>query len=222
LIYEFPSAQTPIRQGDVFYPIPRIEMSLSELPVINEAGVVEVRRWNDISAMGKPVVASLGVRPTVGIVISQNCDAVRADDIALAEIRDFTDVERKSKQTASAKAWVSIITQHARLNLKWFYLPPDNRMGFHQKMGVDFLTILRVARIDLENMRAARLGRLNDLATEHFRERLSDFFRRYAYDEWYPLNGDEYAEYKREYHEAKPFDWQASQSIAPNLPPSTE
>lgn len=130
-------------------------------------------------------------------------------DITLCEIRSFRDVERKAAQTSSAKSWKNIITQHARINLKWFYLPPDAQMGFADKMAVDFTVTLRVPRTDLEDLRDLRKGRLNEVADEHFRERIGEFFRRYPYDEWYPLDRDELRVYLNEYPDAVPFPWQS-------------
>jgi hypothetical protein len=128
--------------------------------------------------------------------------------ITLCEISKFRDVERKSKDTTSAKSWKNIITQHARINQKWFYLPPDEKIGFSEKMAVDFMVTLRVPRAELEELRDLRKGRLNEIADEHFRERIAEFFRRYPYDEWYPLDSEELKAYLGEYPDAKPFPWQ--------------
>jgi len=144
----------------------------------------------------------------MAIVATQDCDALRSPDITLCEIREFREVERKSKETTAAKKWKDILTQHARINQKWFYLPPDDQIGFDKKMAVDFLVTIRVPREDLEEIRSLRRGRLNKMADEHFRERLTEFFRRYPYDEWYPLNKEEFAEYKKEYPDVVPFAWQ--------------
>ncbi|WP_155996384.1 hypothetical protein [Verrucomicrobium sp. 3C] len=51
---------------------------------------------------------------------------------------------------------------------------------------------------------------MNGIADEHFRERIAEFFRRYPYDEWYPLNQDELQTYLEEYPDAKPFPWQGT------------
>jgi hypothetical protein len=142
------------------------------------------------------------------IVITQDCDTVHSQDISLCEIRGFGEVEGKAKQTKDAKGWVSILAQHARLNLKWFYLPPEKNIGFEDKMAADFTVTLRVPRRELEAFRRFRKGRLNPVADEHFRERLSEFFRRYPYDEWYPFNQEELAEYQKKYPDATPFPWQ--------------
>jgi len=79
-------------------------------------------------------------------------------------------------------------------------------------MAVDFTVTLRVPRAELEELRSLRRGRLNPVADEHFRERIAEFFRRYPYDEWYPLNQEELEAYRREYPDTPPFPWQNIQS----------
>jgi len=207
MIYEFPGESVPIRQGDIFVGLPRVDISLSKVVVAEPSGE-RLASWVEVARRGEPVNIIVPVRPVTAIVATQDCDARHSRDITLCEIRDFRDVERKSKDTRSAKAWKNIITQHARINQKWFYLPADDRMGFTEKMAVDFMVTLRVPRQDLEGLRSFRRGRLNLVADEHFRERIAEFFRRYPSDEWYPLNGEEMESYKNEYPDAIPFAWQ--------------
>lgn len=207
MIYEFPDTSMRIRQGDIFMGLPRIDMSLKNVLIVSEVGE-RIANWAQIAEKGDPVNIIVPVRPVAAIVATQDCDAVRSRDITLCEIRSFRDVERKSKDTNSAKSWKNLITQHARINQKWFYLPPDDRVGFSEKMAVDFMVTLRVPRTELEELRDLRKGRLNQLAEEHFRERIGEFFRHYPYDEWYPLDQDELKAYLAEYPDAKPFPWQ--------------
>jgi hypothetical protein len=209
MIYEYPGPSEPIRQGDIFVGLPRIDISLNQVLLFSETGE-SVAKWADIAQKGEPVDIIVPVRPVAAIVATQDCDANHGRDITLCEIRGFRDVERKSKDTTSAISWKNIITQHARINLKWFYLPPDSEIGFSEKMAVDFMVTMRVPRADLEELRDLRRGRLNTIADEHFRERIGEFFRRYPYDEWYPLNQDELKAYTKEYPETKPFSWQVS------------
>lgn len=209
MIYDYPDATSDIRQGDIFISMPRIELSLSEIP-ITEDSQFAVAKWDQISDSQIPVSAVVQIRPVPAIVITQDCDCTRGRDICLCEIRDFPDVEAKAKDTKNPKAWASLLTQHARLNLKWFYLPPDERVGFKNKMAADFAVVLRVAREDLLSHIRLRTGRLNAIADEHFRERLSEYYRRYPFDEWYPLNPDEFREYRAKHAHAHPFPWQKS------------
>jgi hypothetical protein len=180
------------------------------LPVVGPGNEPELLSWTDVCRTSETVTALLAVKPVTAIVAFQDCDAVRAPDITLCEIRSFRDVERWSAQTTAPKKWVSIITQQARLNFKWFYLPPDSALGFVDKMGVDFQVVFTVPRLDLEELRHLRKGRLNDVAEAHFRERIAEFFRRYAYDEWYPLNPEEFEAYENDHTGAAPFPWQVT------------
>lgn len=150
------------------------------------------------------------VRPVTAIVATQDCDALRSRDITLCEVRPFLQVEGKANKDTKPKGYASILTQHSRINQKWFYLPADKCVGFDQKMGADFLVTLCLPLKDLMALRVRRRGRLNRVADEHFRERISEFFRRYPYDEWYALDEHELSEYNKTYPDAKPFSWQNS------------
>lgn len=208
MIYEYPPPDAPIRQGDVFVGLPRVEVSLGRIPVLEDDGSMVERDWRDIAAQEEEVTAVFPLCPVTAIVATQDCDATHGQDITLCEIRPFRQVERKAAQTTAPKKWKDILTQHARINQKWFYLPPDERIGFADKMAVDLMVTLRVPRVELEALRDLRRGRLNPLADEHFRERISEFFRRYPYDEWYALNADELKTYIDEYPGTQPFSWQ--------------
>ena len=205
MIYEFPDLDEPIRQGDVFVGIPRVEVSLKTICVIEEYELQETL-WEDISHQKEPISLVLPTRPVSAIVATQDCDAQRSIDISLCEIRKFQDIYNVSPK--SIDKWNEVITTHSRFNLKWFYLPPDPRIGFEDRMGVDFQVTLHVPRVELEEMIHFRKGRLNPTADEHFRERLSEFYRRYPYDEWYPLSKEEFERYKNKHPEAKPYSWQ--------------
>ena len=207
MIYEFPDQTAPIRQGDIFIGLPRIDLSLEQILLADEEGE-RIARWEELANQNNPVNIIVPVRPVASIVATQDCDASHSRDITLCEIREFRDVERKSKDTTAAKKWKNLLTQHARINQKWFYLPPSDQLEFSDKMAVDFLVTLRVPRKDLDNLRSLRRGRLNPIADEHFRERIGEFFRRYPYDEWYALDEEEMAAYTKEYPDAKPFAWQ--------------
>jgi hypothetical protein len=188
-----------------------MDISLQEFILIHE-GKTSTISWAELVEKGSldKIVGAVGIRPVTAIVITQDCDAVRSPDISLCEIMEFEGVEGKAKNTTKPKAWANLITQHARVNQKWYYLPISPAVGFNRKMAVDFRAVVRVGRPDLESIKARfRIARLNDVALPHFRERVGEFFRRYAYNEWYPLNKEEYEAYKGDKPEpSKPYDWQ--------------
>jgi len=208
MIYEYPSEDAPLRQGDIFLALPRVNMSLKHVPVMTPESEQLDMSWEEIVRKGEPVAAVLVVKAVAAILATQDCDASRAPDITLCEIRAFREVEGKARDAKRPRGWMKIITQHARLNQKWFYLPPDSRVGFDKKMAADFFLTIRVPREDLEHMRHLRHGRLNPVASAHFRERIAEFFRRYAYNEWYPLTPGEMEEYGKDYPDALPYPWQ--------------
>lgn len=207
MIYEFPDISMPLRQGDIFVGLPRIDISLQEIVLAEDSGE-RLLKWDDLATTNQSVKIIVPVQPVAAIIATQDCDSLRSRDITLCEIRDFRSVEGKSNDKTSVKGLVRIITQHARINQKWFYLPPDNQLGFTDKMAADFTVTLRIPREDLETVRFLRRGRLNDIADEHFRERISEFFRRYPYDEWYALNKEEMSAYQAEHHNCQPYPWQ--------------
>lgn len=195
MIYDFIDANAPIRQGDIFEGLPKVEVSLAELSVINDRNEAEAVTWDAIRQSGGPVTALLPLKSVWAMVITQDCDTIRAPDISLCEIRQLRSVIKLDDPT-TPKKWVSWIRRQAVANQKWFYMPPDPQLGFGDRMAVDFLASIRVAREDLENVRHLRKGRLNVTADEHFREKLAEFFRRYPYNEWYPFNKDEFEAYR--------------------------
>jgi hypothetical protein len=213
MIYTFPEPTSPIRQGDIFINVPILALPDDELPVIDDTDTPRTITWEEFATASESVSALIAVRPTIAVVGTQECDAVRAPNITLFEVRPFREIERKSKDTTKPAKWVPILTQHARINQKWFYLPSDEAIGFSEKMGADFLTPISIPRLALERLINFRKGRLNEVASQHFRERLADFFRRYAYDEWYPLTREELTEYQKNHPDAAPFSWQAETPI---------
>lgn len=212
MIYEAVANVDPIQQGDIFHGIPRVDFSMSRIDIIEEESTRQIS-WKDLldeQGNTTAVAAVLPVRSVDAIVITQNCDAARGEYLCLCQIDDFLDATGKTTSPPkNPNKWQSLITQHSRANLRWFYLPEYPNLGFRSRKAVDFRVVLRVARSDLEALKDLRIARLNDLATEHFRETLGQFFRRYPYDEWYPLNKEEFHAYAESKGETvQPFPWQ--------------
>lgn len=68
MIYEYPSVEAPIRQGDIFTGLPRVDVPLKKLTVVGEIEDVETD-WEIIVQSGEPVTAILPVRPVTAIVV---------------------------------------------------------------------------------------------------------------------------------------------------------
>jgi hypothetical protein len=212
MIYQPANTSDPIRQGDIFRRVPRVDLSLTTFAMIDENNTARKTTWLEaVDEADDSLVfpAVLPVKAVDAIVITQNCDAVRGEALSLCQIDDFLQATGKTEAPKTAKKWQSLITQHCRMNLRWFYLPADEAIGFAQPMAADFRLILRLPRPELDGLRELRVARLNDLAAAHFRETLAQFFRRYAYDEWYPLTKEQFAAYADNSHEpVQPYPWQ--------------
>lgn len=208
MIYEPLDDTDPIRQGDIFVDLPRVDISMARVMRVDEDGIGDAQSWESISQ--DSLSAVLPIKRVPGIVISQDCDNERAPDISFCEVAAFKIVEPRAAQTVKPGKWMSLITQHARINLKWFYLPPEAGL-FADKMAVDFRSVFRLSSDDVRNYINLRKKRLQKVARAHFRERLAEFFRRYPYDEWYPLNKEEFDQYRNEKgSDVKAFPWQES------------
>ena len=153
----------------------------------------EINWPESVPGFDKVVKAVLPVSSVTGVVITQNCDAVRGEFLSLCQVEEFLSVGQKGP--ANSKKWQSLIMHTARTTPRCFYLPAAPEADFERRMAVDFRVTLRVPRELLENLKRYRLVRLNQTANDHFRESIAHFFRRYAYNEWYPLTKEEFQEY---------------------------
>ena len=225
MIYETVSQGTPLRQGDIFKSIPRIDISLKEISVLARNSIEDLSASIEAYEMSWeeaiqdqdvvehkdtiPIIrAVLPVTIVSGIVVTQDCDAARADDVSLCEIASLGEIFKNAYNLKSVKSWAKTLTKDDTTTAKWFYLPEDRDFGFDERMAVDFMSILRLPRPHLETLKTFRIGRLTDIAYEHFKEKLSHFFRRYPVDPWYPLTKEEYQEYARERPGTNPYPWQ--------------
>jgi len=213
MIYERVAADAPIEQGDLFRCVPSLEISLSELPRVDGSGE-QLTRWRDIAAglseSSERVRVLVEVEPVLAIAVTQNCDAARKGSICLCQVERYLDVAGQQSEPKDAKAWQSLIVRMMRTNPRLFYLPPAPEFGLAERMAADFSIIQRIPRADLEEMRSGfRVARLKPVAAEHLRESLAFFFRRYAFNEWYPLDREEFLAYQASCREpVAPYEWQ--------------
>ncbi|MCZ7616855.1 MAG: hypothetical protein M5U32_00570 [Myxococcota bacterium] len=209
MIYESVGLDQPLKQGDIFRDVPRVDLSLTELAVLEDDACRQTT-WTEVIADTSKrdgLAAVLPIKPVMGVVMTQNCDAVRGEFVSLCQVELFSKVV--STPPATPKKWKDLIVQHSREHLRYFYLPEAPAFGIADRMAADLRVLLRLRRADLEAMRRNRIGRLNQVGTEHFRENLAQYFRRYPYDEWYPLTREEFEEYQKKSPEpVEPFPWQ--------------
>ena len=209
MIYDPVPQSAPIGQGDIFSAVPRVRVSLHAVMAIAPEGRPYETTWGDIiGAPHKRVTMAVPAEAVPAIVITQNCDALRDVCISLCEIVPLTQVLKDFERATSTNKRVNMLTQSARRHLKWFYLPPGEVVGFGERMAADFRSVIAVPRDELESHRRLRPGRLSLVAYDHFREHLAHFFRRYAYDEWYPLSKEEMDTYTQRHPDADRYPWQ--------------
>lgn len=208
MIYEPVEIGEPICQGDIFQNVPRVDFTLSDLAVIDEYNEPRAMSWQDLLATKatEPISAIFSVKPVTAIVITQNCDAVRGQSLSLCQIDNYLAAMNQAQPPKDAKGWQSLLMKNGRTNSRFFYLPESQQFSLPDKMAVDFRLVLPVPRTDLESLRHHRVARLNRVANEHFRESLGNFFRRYAYNEWYALSPEELRHYPDP--GAAPYEWQ--------------
>jgi len=205
MIYEFPNHSEPIRQGDIFVDIPRVEFELSStLSVLEQGDKISSISWEELVLNKKDVAAVFGVTLVPAIVVTQSCDAQRKEHVTLCEVVELTEIGSfKKRHEQNNKNKVKNLLKNERQIHNFFYLPPDDILGFETCKSIRFSHTIRMPRNVLETIIDNRKARLNDTAYEHFREKLSNYYRRYAFNEWYMLNKDELREYEY-FSELKP------------------
>ena len=222
MIYELVRGDADIRQGDIFRSIPRVDISLASLPVMEKDGELNETSWQDFidePEGDRALSVILPVRPVDAIVITQDCDCARGEYVSLCQIERYVEVAGLSASPPKDdEAWRRKIVKGMSEQPRLFYLPIDPRMGIPERMAVDFRVVLPVRRTDLESLRRSRIGRLNSVAYEHFRESLAQFFRRYPVNVWYPLSVAEFGKYsesiKPPEKKPSPYPWQVSREGA--------
>jgi hypothetical protein len=198
MIYEQVNLEEPLQQGDIFLSVPRPDFSLGNLAILSSDGQAEQVSWRELVEQGdiNNITAVIGIKPVMAIVISQNCDSTRGKDVSLCAVEPLTD-HMKDTPSQNPKSWNKQLLKHAH-NPRYFYLPPDDGLQIPNRMSADFRSVMRVDREDLLNFREYRIARLNDVASQHLRESLAQFFRRYPVNEWYPLTREEVVVYAEE------------------------
>ena len=143
------------------------------------------------------------------IVITQDCDALRDEELSFCEIGPLPEIWKQIANVTSLKKYADMLTRQGSEQIKFFYLPSDQRQEvFEDRMAIDFSSILRLPRSELESLKHLRIARLNDEAYQHFREKLAEYFKRYPVDPWYPLTKDEFEHYSQNREGVTPRPWQ--------------
>ncbi len=211
MIYEHAEPEQPIRQGDIFFPLPLPVVPLGEIAVAGKDGIRRPMPWLDVDAGHEELTCVMPVKRTWAIVASQDCDAAYSTLITFFAIGTFEEVTKLNPPSGGknqARWWSETLTKKARLYAKWFYLPQDEEIGFSDRMAVDFRAAFCLRRKELDRqITQLRRGRLGEIAYEHYRECIAQYYRRYPYNEWYPLSQQEFEAYARD-TEVERFPWQ--------------
>lgn len=178
MIYEPVKPDDPIRQGDIFKNVPRVDLSLANLAIADDDDYSRME-WRDLVAQGSAaqgVTAIVTIKAVTAIVITQDCDAVRGTYLSLCQMDEYLSSLNLKETPKNPKKWQSLIVERARTNPRLVYFPAAPENGLNERMAVDFRVVLRIPRTDLEALREFRIGRLNATAAEHFRETLAHFY----------------------------------------------
>ena len=209
-----------IRQGDIFCGIPKYSefdhLEVSEVGSTsvsrdekddaseNVPGATDIdweRKAKRLSDESQEFKTFLNIRPTIGIVLSQDCDVLRKEQITLLELNQHTWKTEKYnaeiiKTKNQAEKYINKLKEQFEPPSRQ-YLPQDTGGIFPGDMYINFHSVLYVDRLELKKMKKSfRLLRLNCIALNHFRHKLNAFFLRYASDLHYVMNQDEYEMYK--------------------------
>ena len=198
----------PLRQGDIFYNVPRVlgidvnslftRIEDSEKEVARE-GTEEIemamreKSWKN-KEVKDPLEVLLHVESVYAIIMTQDCDIQRDGYITLFKLvvsRYQRDV--KSLKKAFDKFRVDFE------GVGGMFLPApeqeEKRKKFERNMKVDFTQITHLMGEDLTLLKKYRMFSLNEMALEHFRHKIEQFFLRYAVDRHYVLSQEEFSSF---------------------------
>lgn len=215
MIYTNVGEEDPLQQGDILYPVPMfVPLTLDTIPKLSSNGDVISSDWVEDLQMKSLVTSGVAVKPVMCIVASQSCDASRASYISCFLIDEFENVTNKKLDGKEAKGRSDLIVAGQRKSGKWFYLPQDDNFMIQKPMAINFGRIFQLQRESLiSKLDTLRIGKLNSVAYEHYREMVAQYFTRYSYNEWYSLAADELSAYCKkispeEKSKMKIYDWQ--------------
>lgn len=219
-IYDEVNEDSSIKQGDIFLNLPFVLIKDSKLSTFeNDLKGVEIDLGKYTYKELKDTNILVNMRVLPGIIISQNCDILRNNCLSFCAIRPLEEVDATYKNGISQKRdldkkKIDYFTKKYKSQEKYFYLPNDNRSIFLKKMAVDFSTIFQIKTEVIKQLIKGRRLTLNNIALLHFRQKISNYFMRFVYDPWYPLNREEFEAYLNnsvndsERDITEPYDWQ--------------
>ncbi|EKE21845.1 MAG: hypothetical protein ACD_7C00114G0005 [uncultured bacterium] len=189
-----------LEQGDIFNCLPFFNIDSNLIKTIDSADgklfykKLDIKNYEaSLDGVLRNAVIDIHFKPA--ILITQNCDVLRSSYISFCEIRKFKDVDGSLDSITSEKRIVEFLTKKYAHQEKYFYLPAEDGV-FDDRMAVDFSRIYQIDRTLLEGMKNKRICSLNLVPLEHFRVKIANYFKRFAYNGWYLLNKAEFNVFK--------------------------
>ena len=221
-IYEKVKDGEGIRQGDVFRGIPKLNFTPEQDfngTILDVGGSVR-KEWSRLVDSNEPTKTPIIMEPTIGIVLTQDCDVTRNVRITLLEITEnklhssyidekLEEAKNKGKRGKTEKNVVKSYFNRLKEAFdgpKMMYLPKDippegGSRVFKKNMQIMFESVLYIGSEQLKTMTSKfRLFRLNETALDHFRQKINAYFLRYAVNMHYVMDNREYNFYKYMYH----------------------
>lgn len=196
--YKTPSTEDDLNQGDIFISLPFVQLESKIVTQMiesdNELKDIDISSYvPDEDQKTDLVVASIIWKP--GIIISQNCDATREEYLSFCEIRKLEDIDKDYAQIIhkTIERKIDYLSRKEyQHQFKYFYLLQDQGIFDGNKMAVDFRRIYQVKKEIIDALKNKRTIKLGGRSLDHFRSKLGNYFKRFAYDGWYVLNKEEY------------------------------
>ncbi len=207
-------------QGDIFLNLPFLKLDTTKIIQVIAEGEDFKHKESDLlditgdtdGYVKESVLVDAEIRP--GIIITQNCDLFRTDYISYCAIKEYKSENVSAKEGRKENN----IAKFSDEDKKTFFLPDDPKFDFSNKMFVDFSMIQQIHKDVMLGLIKNRRCTIDGLPLEHFRVKLSAYFKRYAYDKWYIFNKNEFSNYKNfkeaqgepkeELDRIHPFPWQ--------------
>ena len=181
-------------QGDIFKNLPIFSKFTDDDEKIY-AWNASISRINKNILPPEPLTFEIYPKPTMGILLNQDCDIERTHNLVFAEVKKRND-KFSPNPSKSYNTKLKIIRDETRFH----YLPPwDLKENETMPWIVDFLTIFLVPiKLIKNNINQYFVTRLNPDVKLIFKDKISRFFTRLPYEDLIFLNPKERLEYKKD------------------------
>ncbi len=181
-------------QGDIFKNLPKFSQFIDDDKKF-QAWNANITQINNKKLPSEPLSFEIYPKPTMGILLNQDCDIERAHNLVFAEIKKRNE-KFSSNLSKSYNSKLKIVRDETRFH----YLPPwDPKENEIMPWIVDFLTIFLVPiGLIKNNINQYYVTRLNPDIKLIFKDKISRFFTRLPFEDLIFLNPKERLEYKKD------------------------